>query len=877
MKLKHILLASAATIALSTNVNAQSVKINGLGDNPYINILQDTVSISFDNDFITVPVISNADYTIENVEDWLRFKKEKTGSLTVFGEYNYSNDSRYGSLELVNGTARKKLTILQSPMSGFTTSDTKITGITGQASQSQSGQGIANSLDGNVNTLYHSPYSGGTSTTTFPVVLTYTFSAAQHVDYILYTPRQDGNNNGNFQVVTISYQLNGQSTWTEFKTINLSGSGSVARIALGDEGIDNIKAIRFNVQSGANNFAACAEMSFWQEDRTLATELAKYFDDKLCTKLKDGVTAATLSTISNSLVRKVVATVLADDYSTQFRLGEFEPFRPVSDLRNELRNSYTYCNHENPTGITFKANETAIIMVEGLEDDPISLQVRNFGPETFVTGRFALHNGVNIVKVTNKGNGYIDYYTMNYQTAPNVKIHFVGCTENGYFDLTKGMTNDDWKTLLNKAKGDCFDFKTQYCIGTFPVANLKANTPLKGVEFTTAYDDIVRIEREIMGLFKFNRNPKNHQTVITVATSGGLYHASNDGFCVPVNALGSPTKYPFEFWGAAHEFGHQNQTEGFVYSGLTEVTNNVYSAWVQHKLETKNSSGFCYHRLEDEVYGGPRGERIEAYLENGVRLGNLWQLQAGPDSYGKTFSTTTVNGEDENGNATAQVTTTEYNHDVFVKLVPIWQLMLYTEEETVGASPDAFAKLLEGMRTYSGNENSTNGKKQIKWMRTICDSTKINFLPFFEKAGILKVANFYQSDYSSGWIVISQAMVDNLKSYIEAKGYEEAPAGLNWITAYNWDRFKNKTPLNAGTLNAGCSTSGSYIRVDNTVWPGAVGYETYNASDEHIANSVFGYNDSSQSARYTYVKWPTGAKYIMAVGYDGTKVKIYQK
>lgn len=868
MKLKHILLASAATIALSANVSAQSVRINGAGTNPYISILQDTVSINYDNDFITVPVISNADYSIENAAEWLNFKKEKTGSLTVFGEYNYSNDSRYGSLELVNGDARKKLTILQSPMSGLAIADTKISGVSGTANQAQSGQGIANSLDNNTNTLYHSPYSGAT---TFPVILTYTFSAAQHVDYILYTPRQDGNDNGNFQVVTIYYQLNGQSTWTEFKTINLSGSSSIARISLGEEGIDNIKAIRFNVQSGANGFAACAEMSFWQEDKTLETELAQYFEDKLCTTLKEGITTATLSTITTPIVRKVVSAVLEEGYSTRFRLGEFEPFRPVSDLRNELRNSHTYCNHENPTGITFKANETAIIMVEGLGDDPISLQVRNFGPETFATGRFALHNGVNIVKVTNKGNGYIDYYTMNYQTAPNVKIHFVGCTENGYFDLTQGMTNDDWKTLLNNAKGDCFDFKTQYCIGTFPVANLKANTPTRGVEFTTAYDNIIRTEREIMGLFKYNRSPKNHQTVITVASSGGLYHASNDGFCVPVNALGGPTKYPFEFWGAAHEFGHNNQTQGFVYTGLTEVTNNIHSAWVQHKFEGG------YHRLEDEAYGSPRGERIEAYLENGIRLGNLWQLQAGPDSYGKTFSTTTVNGQDENGYATAQVTVTEYNHDVFVKLVPLWQLLLYTEEETVGASPEAFAKLFEGMRTYSGNENSTNGKQQIKWMRMFCDSTKINFLPFFEKAGILKAANFYQSDYTSGWIVISQTMVDNLKSYIENKGYEEAPAGLNWITAYNWDRFKNKTPLNAGTLNAGCSTSGSYIRVDNTTWPGAVGYETYDADDNHVANTVFGYNDSSQSTRYTYVKWPSGAKYIMAVGYDGTKVKIYQK
>ena len=426
--------------------------------------------------------------------------------------------------------------------------------------------------------------------------------------------------------------------------------------------------------------------------------------------------------------------------------------------------------------------------------------------------------------------------------------------------------------MLNAAPGDCFDFKTEYVIGTFPVSYLLKNTPTKGVELTTAYNNIIRCEREVMGLFKYNRNPKNRQTVITVATSGGLYHASNDGFCVPVNALASPTTYPMEYWGPAHEFGHNNQTQGFVYTGLTEVTNNIHSAWCQHKLEGG------YHRLEDEVYGGPRAERVEAYLENGIRLGNLWQLQAGPDSYGKTFDKVTVDDVDENGNAQPAVETTAYNHDVFVKLVPLWQLLLYTEESACGYSPNAYAKLFEGMRTYTGTENSTNGKQQIKFMRMFCDSTKINFLPFFEKAGLLKPAHFYQSDYTSGWIVISQSMIDNLKTHIAAKNYPEAPAGLHWLTVYNMDRFRDKIALTPGDIGTGCTPSGSnYICVQNSEWPGAVGYETYNANDEHVANTVFGYNDKARSTKYTYVKWPAGASYIMAVGYDGTKVKIYQK
>ena len=42
---------------------------------------------------------------------------------------------------------------------------------------------------------------------------------------------------------------------------------------------------------------------------------------------------------------------------------------------------------------------------------------------------------------------------------------------------------------------------------------------------------------------------------------------------------------------------------------------------------------------------------------------------------------------------------------------------------------------------------------------------------------------------------------------------------------------------------------------------------------------MFGLGDAQMSSRYTYVLFPSSedASYIMAVGYDGTKVKCYAK
>ena len=48
----------------------------------------------------------------------------------------------------------------------------------------------------------------------------------------------------------------------------------------------------------------------------------------------------------------------------------------------------------------------------------------------------------------------------------------------------------------------------------------------------------------------------------------------------------------------------------------------------------------------------------------------------------------------------------------------------------------------------------------------VCRNTKINLLPFFEKAGMLKPINAYIEDYGAGWNIITAKMIDNLKKYV---------------------------------------------------------------------------------------------------------------
>ena len=831
--MKYITLFVSCLFALTT-ATAQSLKL----DNSNLKTQQlflgkQELHIDY-NDFSTVAVAANCDYQASSSDTWLTVKRMANGNTAVFASPNYDMSARTGTITFTSadGSVVRTLPVVQD---GHDATDHKLTIASGTASQynAGTGEGIEKSYDGDLTTLYHSPYSG----TQFPVILTYQLSQPSHVDYAVYTPRQDANVNGNFERVKVEYQLNGSSSWTELKTIDLGGSGSAAQITFGDEGVDNVKAVRFSVLSGTNGYASCAEMAFYERDNYMNDILKQFFADVLCTQLKPEVTADKIEQIPVAEIREVARQILAGTYSTEFRLGEFTAYRPLTELRNELKNSNTYNNHENPTGITFEKDQNVMVLVEGIGDAAVALQIRNFGPDDFATSTYPLQNGVNIIKPLNKGNGYINYYTTNWKTAPAVKIHFLGCVENGYFSPKyKGHTNADWKRLLANAKGDCFDFHGEFIDGVFPVSALRVNCPNDGEWLMATYDSIVSIERELMGIFRYNHEVPNRQCVITVATSAGLYHASNDGFCVPVNALRDPTSRTyFDFWGAAHELGHNNQTDGLKWIGLTEVTNNIMSAYVEHKLRTDG-----YHRLENES----NAFRYYDFLQYNVLTGGQFLPHV--------------------------------NNDVFCTLVPFWQLLVYTR--IAGIQESAYPELYETLRTTPGISSMSDGQWQVNFMRQWCKITKTNWLPYFKKVGLFKTVDATIGDYATRTIVITETMLNTLKNEIEALNYPEPPEAFYFIDVNNYPVFRDKAALVAGNVGAGCSRSGSNVIIQHNQWKNVVGFETYKADGTLLHITNYGHGNSANKPQSTTVVWNTSEQpaYIMAVGFDGTRVKCYE-
>lgn len=831
MKTIRYYMLTLVALAFSGHVQAQSVKLDNSNIKKQVLMIgRESLTLDY-SDFTTVAVAANCNYTATPNDAWLTTRRMDNGNTAIFAQSNYNMASRQGTITFKSedGTVVRKLTVTQT---GFDASDRSIPIASGTASNYQSGEGIERSFDGDYATLYHSNYN---SQNTFPITLTYTLKEVSHIDYAVYTPRQDGNVNGNFQEVTVSYQVGNK--WTTLATLNFEGSSAASRIPFGDNGVDDVKAVRFVVKSGTNGFASCSEMEFYTKNNFMEDLLHTYFTDNLCTQLREGVTAQEIEQIPVAEIRNMAKAMLAGTYSTEFRIGEFTAFRPLSDLQGELKNSYLYNNHENPTGITFDEDESVIVMVEGIGEQSVALQVRNFGPTVFASSTYALQNGINVIKVSNKGNGYINYYTTSWKTAPKVKMHFLNAKEQGYFSPKyKGHTNDDWKRLLANAKGDCLDMHGEFTDCVFPVSSFKANCPNDGEWLMAIYDSIISVERDIMGIYKYKHEFPNRQCAITVATSGGLYHASNDGFCVPVNALRDPTsRTHYDIWGAAHEYGHQNQTQGLRWIGLTEVTNNIMSAYVEHKLRTDG-----YHRLENES----NGFRYYDFFEYNVMKGGQFVPHA--------------------------------HNDVFCTLVPFWQLLIYTR--IAGIQPDAYPELYETLRNQSALSSMSDGQHQVNFMKQWCHITKTNFLPYFKQVGMFKTVDESISDYSTRQLTITQAMLDALEKEINAANYPEPPAAFCYIDVNNYPAFRDKAALVANTVGKGCSVSGNTVRIQHNQWKNVVGFETYKADGTLLHMTNYGHGDSAYKPTMTSVVWNTSEKpaYIMAVGYDGTRVKCYE-
>ena len=749
---------------------------------------------------------------------------------------------------------------------------------------------VAYAIDGNFETIWHSNWDKIPS---FPVNFVITLEEVSHVDYVRYTPRLSGTN-GNWKVVKVSYSTSTSGAdFTSPVEYDLKGASSTFDFPIGAI----CGQIKFTIYPGetdnGKNLASAAEIAAYAYDTAKPAAFAQYFNGDVYSELKPGVTSS--DGIADADVKALVDAMLADaeDYK-KFHVGEYEPYMTTATVRNNLKTNALYNNYENPTGIYLKRGESCIIAVSGIGNYPVGLKIKDWYKSGDLS-TYRLRNGLNYITATTEGNVFVDYYTDDFKIAPNVQMHFINAPVLGYWDQAT-MTNDDWVSMLAGPLTEDDEViiitRSEHAQTAYPVKQWKTYCPANVDSTMTLYQQVQWAERDIMGLEKYGRQVKNRQ-LFYADKSGSMYAGGDASVCGygDLRVLVTPDAKVFDFWGVGHEWGHNNQMAGFHWTGCGETTNNIPASWAQFKFTgNRDANGNPTNlRLEDEVtgindYKGMRGGRMQTYFEEGLRKGVQWQLQDGPDWHAETPEAVTVTGRDENGKDLGQVTTTSRNYDHFVKLSPFWQLNLWGT--LAERSPYIITKVLEHIRITDNYEvtYNTNGKQQVNWMKLACEAAEMDLLPFFEKAGMLRPIHAYIEDYAKGWNIITEGMINELKASVSdevaAGRYQAYPdEEINYINGHNYHIYRDKLELNVTSMEG--ERNGDKVTIQHSVAQNAVAFETYNAQDELIRITMYGLG-SNDTHSYTQVLFPSSfdesenAAYIMAVGYDGERQRVYQ-
>lgn len=836
---------------------SKKMHVKQLGQEPDILIAESRINLNYGDTLIHINVASNVEYTvtIPDTVDWItpvpevRTMVESTKTFQV-GE-NLADAIRFTNIvfKSSDGTVERPVLLRQEikdkqyvPGTSEGMGDVLIPINRATADQAQSNENIELSFDGNTSTWYHSPWSG----TVLPVTLDYFFDTPQVIDYFIYSPRGSGDN-GNFGQFDLYMVRADNKNYEKVESYDFKGSSTFSKISFA-ESYSGVTSVRFVVKSGTGGFVSCGEMEFYRRGEPI-TGLDAVFADDIYSELKPGVTQGQIGKIENKFFRSIAQSLFDKTYNLSYRVQEFEPYRDRNDLAAEMKTS-GYCPFENATGIYFGDGEEVVLFVGDTKGEKIQLKVYDFDgtrqgisvPEPTV---YPLEKGLNKVRISHGGLAYIDYFTLNWKTARNIKVHIPSGTVNGYFDRNK-HTASDWMKILNGATYGCLDIKGDYVNLIYGVGSLKRYCK-EGMDLIKRYDDITLTEQELMGLIKYNRRPKNHMFA-RVVKSGLFADGWGAGFAEDcMNELADPAKVTKEgVWCIAHELGHVNQIRpGLKWVSTTEVTNNVYSIYARYKYN-REYMNLEQERVNDGDNNHVLGGRFNSYLNYGIVKGEQWLCQRGQDK---------MEGYENGG-------------DHFVKLCPLWQLLLYYRE--IAGKRDWYGEVAEIVR-LTDDTNFTNGELQLNFMKNTCDVVQEDLTDFFIKAGMLKPIDKDMDDYSRGQLTITQSQCDELVRYA-SKYPKPATPVLYYLTANSEKAYKERLSVQ-GVYGEGVKVrDDGRLYVEHAVWKNVVVFETYQGNTL-IKVAMVG--TDSQDLSSTLVRYPQGATRVEAVGWNGERTLVY--
>lgn len=375
-----------------------------------------------------------------------------------------------------------------------------------------------------------------------------------------------------------------------------------------------------------------------------AEKVAKYFTNSAATE----VTAATKAMTDEALkaqmttegvpqgLQEVVLKIKNQSWTVYPSGRNWEKLFRIADYKVYSENNYgawarsmgigyDYGSMTNPTGITAQDGEDLFIFLGDDIPQNATVQIELVPLGTRSAGKYySLKKGLNIILNQGENNVFVNYIGRTFNNGKYLRdykpmnIHIEGGKVNGYFDLTKGNTNEDWQKMQSDGLvwAKAFNMKGELVVMNMPGADCKRYTPVHMKELIEIWNSIVQREDDLMG-FRASKKDKCNNVLNATAVDHGYMYATTGGTYYNYNTLGDVLNYDKmkwgngTLWGPAHEFGHNHQ-QLFNTAGMTEISVNMYSNMVMF------TSGRVTSRSENCSYTDVDGKKYDGVCESAV-------------------------------------------------------------------------------------------------------------------------------------------------------------------------------------------------------------------------------------------------------------------
>ena len=413
---------------------------------------------------------------------------------------------------------------------------------------------------------------------------------------------------------------------TEHKSLHAAGADNQNNTVVGWQASSEAsKWLLWEVEVTDDDLAAAED---WQKAlaSNVGTEFAKFFTDAACTTLKseyasmsDDELRAAMSKLPRMMVDEAISVkndlwgsnATWSSYEKDFRIHEYEPYSNPGAWAGKLGFG-DFGRLTQPTGIRLKAGEFAFLYVDrGVANSDGTLCVEMPVATNNTGTQQTLKKGFNKVTADGDCELFITYQNMNTETPlsshPNIKIHIIGGTCNGAFDLSRGHTDKDWRWLKkNMFKDTYLHIRTNYHLYCCYLDHVSSLTqPVKGMQMGDFIFET--IEKTMTTRF----NDGYYRPIMTVWDRGGGNPSAgngrvswpdiNAGVFSEQNFL-DPNASDLMTWGMAHEQAHLHQRPLWL-AGMREVSNNTLVQIYIHLWGRKTAQG-AQSVLDTKFNGG---------------------------------------------------------------------------------------------------------------------------------------------------------------------------------------------------------------------------------------------------------------------------------